>query len=261
MQDETGGITIHPIANTKLKLGQKVRITGIVGSYEGDTQLGEVQELTDVEIIDQSIQLVDPTNLSTADSMLEKYEGLLVRVQGTVQSIDAASGKIIVNDGSGDARVHIQGYIGGGESQEAVGKWVERINVGETISAIGLAAEDAEGKRIRVRNTDEVVVVAGDTPDQPGTPEEPEQPDQPGTPEEPEQPEKPGKPEQPEKPENSGTSEQPEKPENSGTSEQPEQPEGSRPVTGQALMGYLFVGLTLIGLGFIFMRKQRFMKK
>lgn len=81
VQDETGGITIHPIANTKLKLGQKVRITGIVGSYEGDTQLGEVQELTDVEIIDQSIQLVDPTNLSTADSMLEKYEGLLVRAR------------------------------------------------------------------------------------------------------------------------------------------------------------------------------------
>ena len=264
VQDETGGITIHPIANTKLKLGQKVRITGIVGSYEGDTQLGEVQELTDVEIIDQSIQLVDPTNLSTADSMLEKYEGLLVRVQGTVQSIDAASGKIIVNDGSGDARVHIQGYIGGGESQEAVGKWVERINVGDTISAIGLAAEDAEGKRIRVRNTDEVVVVAGDTPEQPenpGTPEQPEQPENPGTPEQPEKPENPGTPEQPEQPENPGTPEQPEKPENSGTSEQPEQPEGSRPVTGQALMGYLFVGLTLIGLGFIFMRKQRFMKK
>ena len=264
VQDETGGITIHPIANTKLKLGQKVRITGIVGSYEGDTQLGEVQELTDVEIIDQSIQLVDPTNLSTADSMLEKYEGLLVRVQGTVQSIDAASGKIIVNDGSGDARVHIQGYIGGGESQEAVGKWVERINVGDTISAIGLAAEDAEGKRIRVRNTDEVVVVAGDTPEQPenpGTPEQPEQPENPGKPEQPEKPENPGTPEQPEQPENPGTPEQPEKPENSGTSEQPEQPEGSRPVTGQALMGYLFVGLTLIGLGFIFMRKQRFMKK
>ena len=85
-----------------------------------------------------------------------------------------------------------------------------------------------------------MVVVAGDTP---------------------EQPENPGTPEQPEQPENPGTPEQPEKPENSGTSEQPEQPEGSRPVTGQALMGYLFVGLTLIGLGFIFMRKQRFMKK
>lgn len=159
VQDETGGITIHPIANTKLKLGQKVRITGVVGSYEGDTQLGEVQELTDVEIIDESINLVNPTDLSTADSMLEKYEGLLVSAQGIVKEIDEKAGNIIINDGSGDARVHINGYIGGGSSGEEVSAWVNRINVGDTLSVVGLAAEDAAGKRIRVRNTDEVAVV------------------------------------------------------------------------------------------------------
>ena len=171
VQDETGGITIHPIANTKLKLGQKVRITGVVGSYEGDTQLGEVQELTDVEIIDESINLVDPTKLSTADSMLEKYEGLLVSAQGVVKSIDTQAGNIIINDGSGDARVHINGYIGGGQSGEEVGAWANRIKVGDTLSVIGLAAEDAAGKRIRVRNTDEVIVVEAstETPDNGGT--------------------------------------------------------------------------------------------
>ena len=171
VQDETGGITIHPIANTKLKLGQKVRITGVVGSYEGDTQLGEVQELTDVEIIDESINLVEPTKLTAAQTMLEEYEGLLVSTQGVVQSIDTQAGNIIISDESGEARVHINGYIGGGQSGEAVGAWANRIKVGDTLSVVGLAAEDAAGKRIRVRNTDEVVVVevSTETPDNGGT--------------------------------------------------------------------------------------------
>ena len=171
VQDETGGITIHPIANTKLKLGQKVRITGVVGSYEGDTQLGEVQELTDVEIIDESINLVEPTKLTAAQTMLEEYEGLLVSTQGVVKSIDTQAGNIIISDESGEARVHINGYIGGGQSGEAVGAWANRIKVGDTLSVIGLAAEDAAGKRIRVRNTDEVVVVevSTETPDNGGT--------------------------------------------------------------------------------------------
>ena len=170
VQDETGGITIHPIANTKLKLGQKVRITGVVGSYEGDTQLGEVQELTDVEIIDESINLIEPTKLTAAQTMLEEYEGLLVSTQGVVKSIDTQAGNIIISDESGEARVHINVYIGGGQSGEAVGAWANRIKVGDTLSVIGLAAEDAAGKRIRVRNTDEVVVVevSTETPDNGG---------------------------------------------------------------------------------------------
>ena len=103
--------------------------------------------------------------------MLEKYEGLLVSAQGVVKSIDTQAGNIIINDGSGDARVHINGYIGGGQSGEEVGAWANRIKVGDTLSVIGLAAEDAAGKRIRVRNTDEVIVVEAstETPDNGGT--------------------------------------------------------------------------------------------
>lgn len=118
VQDETGGITIHPISNLKLKLGQKVRITGVVGAYEGDTQLGNVNEALDVEILDESINLVKPTFMSTADSMLEETEGLLVAVKGTVTRIDTEKGNIFVNDGSGEARVFINGYIGGSKVDE-----------------------------------------------------------------------------------------------------------------------------------------------
>ncbi|RXD25196.1 hypothetical protein EJB02_22385, partial [Acinetobacter baumannii] len=85
--------------------------TGVVGAYEGDTQLGNVNEALDVEILDESINLVKPTFMSTADSMLEETEGLLVAVKGTVTRIDTEKGNIFVNDGSGEARVFINGYI------------------------------------------------------------------------------------------------------------------------------------------------------
>lgn len=172
VQDETGGITVHPIANTKLKLGQKVRITGVVGAYEGDTQLGNVNELYDVEIIDENINLVDPMLMSTANSMLEENEGLLVAIQGTVVDINKEKGNIYVNDGSGVSRVFINGYIGGALVDE-IDSWKERIKVGDTLYAVGLAAEDPEGHRIRVRNTDELVVIAEETPEQPEQPEQP----------------------------------------------------------------------------------------
>ena len=172
VQDETGGITIHPISNLKLKLGQKVRITGVVGAYEGDTQLGNVNEALDVEILDESINLVKPTFMSTADSMLEETEGLLVAVKGTVTRIDTEKGNIFVNDGSGEARVFINGYIGGSKVDE-IDSWKSRISVGDTLYAVGLSAEDPEGSRIRVRDTDELVVIDDETPEIPN-PEVPE---------------------------------------------------------------------------------------
>lgn len=177
VQDETGGITVHPISNLKLKLGQKVRITGVVGAYEGDTQLGNVNEALDVEIIDEAIKLVNPTVMSTAKSMLEETEGLLVAVEGKVTRIDTEKGNIFVNDGSGEARVFINGYIGGSKVDD-IDSWKSRISVGDTLYAVGLSAEDPEGARIRVRDTDELVVIEGETPEIPDpeipTPETPD---------------------------------------------------------------------------------------
>ncbi|HAX73937.1 MAG TPA: hypothetical protein DCY20_10480, partial [Firmicutes bacterium] len=158
VQDETGGITIHPISNLKLEIGQRVQITGTVGAYEGDSQLAEVNEATDVKIIDSTLNPVAPKLMTTADSMLEANEGWLVQVEGEVTRIDIEKGNIFVNDGTGEARVFINGYIGSGSKQE-LNEWVDRIQVGDTITAVGLAAEDPEGHRIRVRNTDELVVV------------------------------------------------------------------------------------------------------
>ncbi len=158
VQDDTAGITIHPISDLQLALGQKVQISGTVGVYEGDTQLGDVMETTDVKIVDETINLVEPTVMTTAETMLEENEGLLVQTTGVITKIgERTSGEIYINDDSGEARIYVDGYIvsGSGDTTDVF----DRIEVGDTICVIGLAAENNEGDRIRIRNTDEIVVV------------------------------------------------------------------------------------------------------
>ncbi|WP_202709641.1 CehA/McbA family metallohydrolase [Sporosalibacterium faouarense] len=156
VQDETGGITVFGVSATPLPLGTKVRITGVVDQYDGDAELSVENENNDVVILDDEITLVDPKTMTTGDSMLEENEGWLVKVQGTVTRMTENS--LYLDDGSGEARVYVNGYIGDGTgNSETLGKWDPSIEVGDNVSAIGLASQDPEGHRIRVRNTTEIV--------------------------------------------------------------------------------------------------------
>ena len=120
-------------------------------------------KIYDLEIIDENINLVEPTNLSTKDSMLEEMEGLLVKVSGTVTRIEGQN--IYVDDGSGESRVYTEGYIGSSENPGVADEWKLRVKVGDKISAIGLASEDPEGHRLRVRDSAEIVVLSEDKPE------------------------------------------------------------------------------------------------
>ncbi len=118
--------------------------------------------------------------------MLVENQGVLTEVVGTVTRMDREKGNVYVNDGSGEARVYLNGYIGDGVTEESKGKFDEDIEVGSKVSAIGLASEDSEGNRLRVRNTLEVKVVEDneddDTTDKPGTDDEDDNTtDKPGT--------------------------------------------------------------------------------
>ena len=156
IQDATGGITVFGVSATPLKVGQKVRVTGFVDEYQGDTELQIVNEAKDLLIIDEAINIVEPMLISAKDSMLEENEGLLVKVQGTVTRME--EGNLYINDGTGEARVYVEGYIGDGSGNtNNNGKWDPSINVGDFVSAVGLASEDPEGHRLRVRNTTEIV--------------------------------------------------------------------------------------------------------
>ena len=155
VQDETAGINIFPVSNIDLKVGQKVRVTGIVSAYEGEKQIN----LSKIEVIDESITTVNPKEMTTNEATLEDNKGLLVSVTGKVISMgDNNSGYMILNDGSGDVRVFLNGYVGSSDGSIEVGKFNSSIKVGDTVTAIGLASTDTEGARIRVRDSKEVVL-------------------------------------------------------------------------------------------------------
>lgn len=158
VEDQTGGITVFGVSTKAIPLGAKVRIVGTVDQYDGDTELQISDENINVEILDNTIQFVEPKEMTTGDSMKEENEGLLVKIQGIVTKI--TENALYINDGSGDARVYVNGYIGDDTNNpNALGKWDSNIKLGDTVSAIGLASEDPEGHRLRVRNTSEIAKV------------------------------------------------------------------------------------------------------
>lgn len=164
VQDETGGMTIFGVSQTKLPLGTKVRIIGTTGQYEGDYQLQIKNEAEDLIVLDDPIEEVEPIEMSTADSMKKENEGWLVKVEGRVTRIDNEKNSIYIKDESGEeARIYVNGYIGGDPDYGyGLGKWNPDIKVGDKISAIGLASTDPEGPRLRVRNTAEIVIIGDD---------------------------------------------------------------------------------------------------
>lgn len=157
VQDDTAGINLFPVAGD-FHIGQYVRVTGVTGSYNGEREL----LVTDIEVVGGvEEQIVEPTELTAAEAMSMQYTGTLVKVNGTVESLgyatDGTLETIMVNDGTGSARVFIDGYI--------MSEYEIDIHVGDTVSAIGLASitvdtEDPNGgyiARIRVRNRTEIV--------------------------------------------------------------------------------------------------------
>ena len=155
VQDKTAGINIFPVAGIDLNLGQKVRIIGSVSSYEGEKQIN----LNSIEVLEEENKIIEPTKLTTKEATLEVNKGLLVSVTGIVKSIGADnSGYMIVNDGSGDVRVFLNGYVGSSDNSIETGKFNSNIKVGDTVTAIGLASTDTEGDRIRVRDSKEVIL-------------------------------------------------------------------------------------------------------
>ncbi|MEW9124043.1 MAG: 5'-nucleotidase C-terminal domain-containing protein [Thermotaleaceae bacterium] len=158
VQDETGGITVFGISKTEVPIGAKVSITGEVGQYLHDTQIRVTDEEKNVVVLDATPRSIKPVIMTTGDSMKEANEGWLVQIQGQVTRITGDA--LYLDDGSGEARVFVDGYIGDGTTNpDKLGKWDSSIQVGDFIRAIGLASEDTEGHRLRVRNTGEIVKV------------------------------------------------------------------------------------------------------
>jgi len=157
IEDETGGICIFGVSKTPLRVGQKIRVTGIVDAYQGEFEIQVKDEDTQIQIIDENPVDISPVKLSTGNSMIAENGGKLIQVQGKVVRMDKSN--LYINDGTGESRIYVEGYIWDGKDESTKGIWDKNIKVGDTVSAIGLGSMDPEGARLRVRNTGEIILI------------------------------------------------------------------------------------------------------
>ena len=151
IQDSTGGINLFPVSGGNIKVGQKVKAIGTVDEYLGDKEL----RIDKIIVTDTAINPVEPTKVSTKDAMDSKNGGMLLRVEGIVTRMDNQN--IYLDDGSGEARAFVDGYIGDGNGGSK-GLWDSNIKVGKNIRITGIASVDPSGPRLRVRNTGEITL-------------------------------------------------------------------------------------------------------
>lgn len=150
VQDLTGGITIYaPVTSLTdtLTVGTVVRVVGRVETYQGDTELQIDWDPEQVTIIGHSTE-PDPLVLSTVDSALEKNEGWLIKTSGWIVEV-INDFQFIIDDGSGQSRVFIDGYNGD----------LAGAKVGDYAIVIGLVSKDGNGQRIRVRTDSDVLLL------------------------------------------------------------------------------------------------------
>lgn len=168
VQDETGGTTIFPIADPGIEIGQEIRIEGFVDAYQGDKEL----QVISYELLEGEKKVFEPKDITTKEATdYENYGGLLVRVTGTVTSIELAAGDLkyvhVTDESGGDAVVFTDGYILDSTGYTGL---INDIKVGSKLSAVGLVYTNPDGVVLRVRDRAEIKVLKDDTPggDNPG---------------------------------------------------------------------------------------------
>lgn len=174
VQDETGGITVFPYSESGLALGTKLRITGYTDAYQGDIEI----QIISCEILDE-VNVIEPEQVSNADAMnYDKNGGQLLKVQGVVtEVIYSSDGKgvsqfVIVDENGDEAKIFIDGYILSGTTGQNT--LADIVKVGNTVSAVGLLYLHPEGDSeesvavLRVRDCDEVILIAAaEAPEEP----------------------------------------------------------------------------------------------
>ncbi|MBO0961013.1 lamin tail domain-containing protein [Neobacillus sp. MM2021_6] len=161
LQDETGGImAFQEVPEGSLKPGDKVRVYGHIKMFDNNLELEFTNFAKDVIKIGTGDPL-EPKAVPTGDATSAANQGLLVKVKGKVVSkFDDHS--YVINDGSGDVLVFTDGYI---VNQSHVP--VPVLKTGDTLEAVGLSGAFAQGTRIRVRDTRELVGFDTTAPDAP----------------------------------------------------------------------------------------------
>jgi DNA/RNA endonuclease YhcR with UshA esterase domain len=157
VQDATGGINLFPVASG-VAVGQKVRVSGSISEFQGETQISVAR----IEVIDAAINEVLPTKVTTAEAMNPDFTGMLVNLTGRVSDVRIASNgsvtQFTVTDASGvGAVIFINAYI-------TTIVDISFVQAGAFVSVTGLASigetdDSNQGQpRIRVRDRNEITL-------------------------------------------------------------------------------------------------------
>jgi len=162
IQDASGGINLFEVTENNaagLQVGQRVRATGFVSEFYGETQLTVHLAGGRFTIIDPNpVHQVNPRRFSTRQAIQTTNVGWLAEVRGQVSDIIMQPGtddilQFTINDGSGPIPVFIRSYITPGVDLDFV---IE----GEWVSVIGFVSHGelygGYGSRIRVRDRNEI---------------------------------------------------------------------------------------------------------
>ncbi|MQL50951.1 hypothetical protein GFC01_01420 [Desulfofundulus thermobenzoicus] len=152
IQDATGGICLYGTQGRELPVGTVVIATGGVQYFEGELELAYENAEMEVLYVGPGTP-VQPLKLSTRDVMLPQYTGMLVQTGGTITEVNEPAQYFKIDDGSGAAYIHVDGYLGVDMS---------RLKAGEQYTVTGIASVGAAGPRVRVRFPGDVA--AGYTP-------------------------------------------------------------------------------------------------
>jgi hypothetical protein len=152
IQDGTAGIYVRLTdpALPGLVLGAVVDVVGAIAAPYGNLELRPATGA--IRVIGSAS--VPPPAAMTMSQLGDSTEGLLVRVNVTVTSIDVSSTGAVtlgVEDATGAARVYFFAPLGVGRSDYAVG---------ETLRVTGLAGDRLSLFRVWPRSRDDVVVTA-----------------------------------------------------------------------------------------------------
>jgi len=137
VEDSTGGVVVfgYDIDYTKMNLteGDRVQVRGTIAQYNGEAEL-KISSLNYVTYLGKGT-VPAPIILSTGYfsnwTAAEKVEGMLVKVHGTVTSVNANSGYFYLDDGSGAIEIYAK----------AAGIDISNISTGENLTVVGIVSQ------------------------------------------------------------------------------------------------------------------------
>lgn len=148
IQDTTGGVYIFPGSQpTGISLGDVVKVKGVLTNYSNLLEIVPAS-LSNINAV-SSGTCPAPTDL-TVSQVGESYEGLLVRVPGTVTSKSGTTA-ITINITDGAKTVQVYVYA-------STGIKTSGINVGDTLTATGFLGQYSSNYQIQPRYQSDIVL-------------------------------------------------------------------------------------------------------